>query len=102
MKGCVMNKNQTARWNNAKKIGTKIKSFIDKGFIVYDEDGDVVLDIVIIDEGVFAKIDERNQIILFLNDTELDNGMYTPIKEFNETFKKWSFVDPNNKQPLFN
>lgn len=97
-----MNKNQKARWNNAKKIGTKIKSFIDNGYIVYDEDGDVIPDIEINDEGVFAKLDEYCQIILFLNDTELDNGMYTPIKEFNETFKKWSFVDPNNKQPLFN
>jgi hypothetical protein len=97
-----MNKLQRARWNNAKKIGNKIKSFIDKGFIVYDEDEEVVHDIIINDEGVFAKVSDKCQIMLFLNDTELDNGMYTPIKEFNETFEKWSFVDPNNKQPLFN
>ena len=95
-----MNRNQVARWNNARGIGNKIKSYIDRGFIVYDEDQEIIQDIEINDDGVFAKLSDTCQLMLFLNDIELDNGMYTPIKEFNSTFKKWSFVDPNNKQPL--
>ena len=96
-----MNKLQLARWNNAKKIGEKIKSYTDKGYIVYDEEGDIITGITINDEGVFAILDKTCKVSLFLNNIELDNGMYTNVKDFNEQFKKWKFVNPENILSIF-
>jgi len=94
------NKRHLARWNNAKRIGEKIKSFTDKGYLVYDGEGDLITDITINNQGVFATLDKSCQLSLFLNDIELDNGMYTNIKEFNERFKSWTFA-PVNKVRIF-
>ena len=94
-----MNKHQKARWENAQRIGNKLKSLLDDGIILYNEDGDRVMDIEVDDTG-FYEVMGNCKIMYFINDTELDNGMYTSIKEFNKLFDGWTYVDPSHRKKI--
>ena len=96
-----MNKQQKGRWANAQKMYHKLQNKLDDGYLLYDENDDLVKGLELNEEGFFQVYDEYSKCFLFLNDTELDNGMYTPIKEFNEQFKDWYFINPRvNKESV--
>jgi hypothetical protein len=89
------------RWENAVRIAHKINDSLDKGYLVFNSenallDGKFRVD----DEGVFLPLGEHCQLMYFVNDIELDNGYYTTIKRYNEQFKGWRYVKPENVKKL--
>lgn len=86
-----MNK-YVARWENAKKKCAKIQKLLAEGYLIFDADGNKIRTAEIKDDHTFY----INSGFYFLNDMNLDNGMYTPIKEFNKTFSDWVYVHPKN------
>lgn len=91
-----------ARYNNAKRIKNKINELISQGNKVLDEQGNNVSSIVEDDDSIVYTIDghDNARYILFINDVELDNGIYTPIKEFNKQFLGWTWYKPSDVNKL--
>lgn len=92
-----------ARWNNAKKMGEKIKNYIKKGYLVFNDNGSKVGNIIITPEHVSYTLnfeDQSVQFILYLNDNYMDNGSQDTIKEWNNQFRDWTIVHPKNIEKL--
>lgn len=81
-----------ARWNNAKKKCEKIQKLLRKGYLIFTADGEKITSAGIRDDYTFY----INSGFYFLNDKNLDNGMYETIREFNKTFSNWVYVHPKN------
>jgi hypothetical protein len=98
-----------ARWNNAVKIAEKINGYLAQGFIIFDEENEMVEfpfeireDSEIADcNGIFRKIGEGCVLMHFLKDMEADNGYYDKIADYNAPFKKWKIIDPRFTKSLF-
>lgn len=93
--------NYERRWNNAKRIAERINSFIDDGYMVFDDDGEVVgRKFIITDYDISYPIGENSNLIYFINDVGLDNGIHTVISEYNKQFSDWKVVYPYDIQKL--
>jgi hypothetical protein len=93
------------RWANAVKIANAINEYIDKGCLIFDADGEAVTGRFLIvetgyDPGIYQQVNDNCSIMWFLKDIELDNGYYTPLKEYSDQFKGWKFVAPEHIQRL--
>ena len=86
----------SARLNNAKKIYSKLKDYLDKGYMIWDDENEIVTCI----EWTDTDFIYNECLALFVFDRELDNGYYTPISKFNERFKSWKIVNPKNIKRL--
>ena len=82
-----------ARWENAKKKCAKIQKLLSEGYLIFDEDGVKITSAEIKDDYSF---NVGNGCFYFLNDVNLDNGMYETTKEFNKTFSDWKYVHPKH------
>lgn len=94
-----------ARWNNALRIAIKINSYIDQGYLVFNDENEIITGkFRITDKEIVLIPDQTKQNCVygyFLKDRDWDEGMYTTIKEYNEPFSKWTFVHPKNIKRLF-
>lgn len=85
----------TARYNNAKRIMNKINDLLQKGYQVIDENGYNVESINEANDTISYTLSGSNiRCSLFMNDIDFDDGMHTPIKEFNKSFELWTYVNP--------
>jgi hypothetical protein len=91
----------TARWENACRIASKINDFIEKGYIIFNEDDEKVDGFIIREDRIFQNVNDNCSYIFFLNDKEFDNGYYTKIKEYNKQFKDWYCVHPKDYKKIF-
>ena len=90
-----MNKMLESRKNNAIRIAKEINNYLNQGYLVFNEDNEIVArNFEITEEGVLLPISDKSKIIYCSFDENLDNGLYTPIKEYNTQFKKWKIVHP--------
>jgi len=80
-----------ARWENAKKKCVKIQKLLEKGYLIFDADGNKIHTAGIKDDTFYI-----NNSFYFINDINLDNGLYETIKEFNKSFSDWVYVHPKN------
>lgn len=91
----------TARYNNAKRIMNKINDLLQKGYKVIDENGYNVESIIEADNTIYYTL--KGSLIrcsLFMNDIDFDDGIHTPIKEFNKSFESWVYINPNHIKQL--
>ena len=91
------------RHENTVYITSRINE-LHKDYIIYNE----------YDEIVSTKFEVRDNgdvmlphgdscsggTIMFLNDMELDNGMYTTIRDFNDQFDDWCIIPKQQKRTL--
>lgn len=92
----------TARWENAKMIAEKVNSYLDSGYLIFNEDGERVTEKFLIKEtGIGSEEIVCGNICYFVNDKNLDNGLYTKISEYNSKFKLWKIVRPEHLVSLF-
>jgi uncharacterized protein YbdZ (MbtH family) len=90
-----------ARYKNAKRIMNTVNTLIDKGYTVMDGDAMIVDKIVEEDDVIFYIIkNDRTRYNLFLNDMDADEGLYTPIKAFNQYFDNWTYFRPEQVKKL--
>ncbi len=88
-----------ARWNHAMKIALKVNKLIDKGYLVYDEEGQSIKKFTF--EGSKIIFDE---CIIFINgDKEWDDGAHDTITEFDKSrgIKDWKYIHPKHIHQLF-
>lgn len=91
-----------ARWENAKRIAEKINSYLNSGYLVFNEDGEKITEKFLIKETSMGSEEiVCGYICYFINDKSLDNGMYTKISEYNSKFKLWKIVRPDHLVSLF-
>lgn len=94
-----------ARWQNALKIANKINLYLEQGYLVFNDDNEIITGRFRITEDEITLLPEKdkNSCVYgyFLKDKEWDEGMHTTIKEYNEPFKKWRFVHPKDIKRLF-
>lgn len=93
--------NYERRWNNAVRIAKQINAFIDDGYLVFGDNGELIKNkFVITDEGIRLPLDENSSVAYFINDKNLDNGMHTTISEYNKEFLDWRILYPYDIQSL--
>ena len=93
-----------ARWENAKRIAEKINSYLDARCLVFDEDNNLIsgkFEIKKTYSGSDVEEIVNGSCFYFINDKNLDNGLYTEIDEYNLIFKKWKIVRPEHIVSLF-
>jgi len=81
-----------ARWLNAQRVARKIQSWLDKGFIVFDDQGERVRKVELTEDAVYAcpfPETSRYWTTLFENNKDNDHGLHTTVREFNDQFDKW-------------
>ena len=91
------------RHDNAVYITNRINE-LHRDFIIYNEYDEIV--------GTKFEVRENGDVmlphgescsggtIMFLNDTGLDNGMYTTIHDFNNYFDTWCIIPKQQKRKL--
>jgi hypothetical protein len=89
-----------ARWNNAVRIANKINELIKEGNIIFNDDSEPCNGFIIRKDGIFQKVSANSSYIFFLKDKEFDNGYHTTIKEYNEQFKDWYYVNPKDYKSI--
>lgn len=90
-----------ARAANARRIGEKLIGYLDRGFLVFNEEGQQVVRSDITFTGFSGGKGLCIQSTVFMDECrQSDNGMHTPITQFNEFFKDWKVVDPRHVKPL--
>lgn len=86
-----------ARIRNATAFATKVNQIIDSGGMVFDEDNNVVYRIVCADNKISVIYSHDGaRFTIFNSNPIMDDGLYTPIAEWNSQFKKWRYIDPSN------
>lgn len=90
-----------ARWENAKRIAEKINSYLDSGYLVFNEDGERVSEKFLVKSFHGSEEIVCGNLGYFINSKDLDNGMYTKISEYNSKFKSWKIVRPDDIKSLF-
>ena len=91
-----------ARWNNAVKIAEKINSFLDRGFLIFNGDDEIInKKFAISNDEIYLPLICNCNLGYFLKNTDYDEGMFTTIKEYNKQFKDWKFIHPNDIKRLF-
>lgn len=85
------------RWENAKRIATEINLLLDSGWIILDEDGISLNGRFEIrgEEEIVFRVSKNFSHIYCVNDPHYDNGILTPVKEYNRKFSRWKFVHPS-------
>jgi len=95
------------RWANAQRIGKLIEAALAEGSYVFNEAGDRVT--AVHWRGFLNGEDQHNPgltidcggpSVYFNWDKDTDEGMHTPIAEFNAHFDGWWFVKPEHIQTL--
>ena len=75
----------------------KINDYLDKGYLILNEDGNQVrYKFNIIENEIKLPISKKLNISYFTNDKDADEGLYTLIEDYNEQFKHWIIVNPKN------
>jgi len=85
-----------SRRENAHRIAKKI-NWLRKSHLVFNEDNDLVTEDFTIDSRGYVRL---GCVSYFVNDTELDNGMYTTIEEYNKQFENWTIIPKSERIKL--
>ncbi len=87
-----------ARKANARNIAKSLIQFQELGYIIITDLNEVVTGKITWDEdeGLFIGISEHGRIHYFNCDIEFDDGMHTPIDDFNAQFDGWRIFDPKS------
>ncbi len=91
------------RWENAQRVWKKFMALQQAGYVIFDEWQDVVQGFKLNDKGCYTTFNRDGTgggTFYFLNDRELDNGMMTPVKEWNAQFDLWTFINPLDKHSV--
>lgn len=89
------------RRQNAKRVCAKITEHLDAGKLVFDDEGTLILQgQPTWDEDGFSIKCGNSRMCYFVDDIDLDNGMHTSIKEFNEQFRSWKIINPKHIERL--
>jgi len=82
------------RYINALKKCAKGNRLLKKGYILTDSNGTVLKGpFYLSDDSLLLQASNNCSYIIFINDTDLDNGMNTKIEDFNaELRKEYSFI----------
>ena len=96
-----MNKFES-RYANAKRIMNKINGLLDKGYLVSDDGGFKVASVFEQNNSIYYITQNKDNVLicLFVNDIDWDNGMHTPIPEFNKQFENWTYMHPSHIKKL--
>jgi hypothetical protein len=82
---------QTARWNNAVAIATRINALLDEGYLVFDEHQQPVQRFTITDTMI-----QSGSIVYAGKEPGWDNVLYVPMAEYSATFADWVAVHPRD------
>lgn len=93
-----------ARWNNAVKVSETINKFFDEGYLIYtDEREEMTHKFVITDDHIYLPFGRFRgdegisfRVVFFENTKDMDEGMHTPIKEYNSIFENWKMIRPEH------
>jgi hypothetical protein len=86
-----MTPRQTARWNNAVAIATRINALLDEGYLVFDEHQQPVQRFTITDTMI-----QSGSIVYAGTEEGWDNVLYVPMSEYSATFAGWVAVHPRD------
>jgi len=96
-----------ARRANARRIGERIKGYLDTGHLVLDDEGNIVTSVHFTgfrrSEGglSFGYGDgSRETVVHFEDDVDLDNGMHDTVAAFNAKFAAWKVLHPADLKPI--
>lgn len=90
-----------ARLRNAQRMGRRIQSLIDQGYVVRDAHDTKVHAMEVTDSAVYRlTADGKCRIMYFENDPEMDHGLHTKIAEWNALFVDWTYTRPEHVRPL--
>jgi hypothetical protein len=88
-----------ARYNNAKRIAEQINDLIDKDYLIFDEDKELLEGkFIITDKDISLNWGKHCKIAYFVNDSQFDNGALDTIEKYNSKFKDWRVVHPSDIQ----
>jgi len=96
-----------ARLLNARRIGNKLKRLQREGFHIFDENGEKITGTIEFRGfdgrlgGGLALRDGNCSTVYFDAAKDLDNGMHTPVAEFNAIFSNWVAVHPAQAKSIF-
>ena len=95
-----------ARRANARRIGEKIKAYLETGHTVFDHEGRLVTSVHFTGFGKESNglsfgygDDKYGSIVYFDDDIECDNGMHDTVVEFNAKFSDWKVLNPADLKP---
>lgn len=92
------------RWINALKIAAKINRYLKKGYLVFDNDGEIFNGKFVINENQLETVEKSTygsyHAGYFHNDKKWDNGIYTTIKDYNKIFENFKVVHPKDMKKL--
>jgi hypothetical protein len=86
-----MTPHQTARWNNAVAIASRINALLDGGYLVFDEHQQPVKRFTITDTMI-----QSGSIVYAGTEEGWDNVLYVPMAEYAATFAGWVAVHPRD------
>ena len=96
--------NYKRRWINALKIAAKINRYLKKGYLVFDNDGEIFNEKFVLNGNILETVEVTQSGIFhssyFHNDTRWDNGIYTTIKDYNKMFENFKIVHPKDMKKL--
>lgn len=89
-----------ARLKNARRIGHALKRLQREGCILIDDEGHIVTAPVRF-KGFGREMGlSVGCVCYFTSNTEFDNGMHTPVAEFNERFDRWKVFHPSDAKSI--
>jgi hypothetical protein len=85
------------RWANAKRIWTKFMMLHKAGYVIFDQENEIVEGFRLNEEGCYTTFNRDGTgggTFYFLNDPQLDNGMMTKVQDWNNQFLQWKCIHP--------
>lgn len=86
-----------ARLRNARKVGERLQRLVDEGYMVLDEESQIIGKIEHKGFGDAGGLSIGN-VVYMHDDPECDNGLELTVKEFNALFSTWRAVHPRHQR----
>lgn len=83
-----------ARKNYIKEIGDKLISYQKKGYLIFNNDNEIVENISQTGFDVDKFGLTIDSCVFYEHNKDIDNGYYTPMKEMKAMFKGFKIVNP--------
>jgi hypothetical protein len=79
------------RWNVAVKEAKRIISMLEHGYIAFNDVGEKIFDVEIVDNKIFQKVGKGCIYLMHERNEEYDHGSHTPVEEIKRTFRRIKF-----------
>lgn len=95
-----------ARLDNAVRIANRANELLKEGYLIFDKDGSRIEKFVVEDDGEDIKVcymyPERPncRIVVMLGNPDYDDGLHTPVAEYNKYFDSWKIINPSDCKPF--